>query len=154
MSLEPPPRSRASPRRTAEHSFRQSKPRARRRRVRNQEAMDTSFAVLEGVSALRRGAQRRLTWPARQQPPLADLAKSTPPDACETAALAASQPLLRGKEQAFNRTARCRSTSDELQLLEEHALDFVARVTERQHRRDLAGMTGRAEAFDDDIGGR
>ena len=53
---------------------------------------------------------------------------------------------------AAHGAVRC-ALSDELQFDEELALDFVARVTERQHRRDLAGMTGRAEAFDDDIGG-
>ena len=90
---------------------------------------------------------------------LADLAKcleQPPPDASKRQKLAGSQPLmLRGKEQALQpRTARLvAALSDELQLDEELALDFVARVTERQHRRDLAGMTGRAEAFDDDIGG-
>ena len=49
--------------------------------------------------------------------------------------------MLRGKEQALQpRTARLvAALSDELQLDEELALDFVARVTERQHRRDLAG---------------
>ena len=122
--------------------------------------MDTSFAVLEGVSTLASGREAAPDV-ARylQSPQLAELAKcleQPPPDAAKRQKLAASQPLLlRGKEQALQpRTARLvAALSDELQLDEEVALDFVARVTERQHRRDLAGMTGRAEAFDDDIGG-
>jgi len=124
--------------------------------------MDTSFAVLEGVAALAAGdvggggAQDVLRY--LQAPELGELAKcleTAPPDPRKRQKLAQSQPLvLRGKEQALQpRTARLvAQLSDELQLDEEAALDFVARVTERQHRRDLAGMTGRAEAFDGDVG--
>ena len=93
--------------------------------------MDTSFAVLEGVSTLASGREAAPDV-ARylQSPRLAELAKcleQPPPDASKRQKLAASQPLLlRGKEQALQpRTARLvAALSDELQLDEEVALDL------------------------------